>query len=122
MEGRWVIFLNPGMVVDMANAVGYGNPTMLSIKKAIYSILPDKPSNITVARKIPLNIVAAQDWDTSFANAQIFAKLPKFNQDRKVEKYRLASSIHKKTWSRSICKLHRKRPASNNGEQPAPTQ
>ena len=81
----------------MANTVGYGNPTILSMKKSIYSILPDKPSTITVARKIPLNIVAAQDWDTSFANTQIFATLPKFNQDCQVEKYRLASSTQKKT-------------------------
>ena len=54
-----------------------GKPTRLSGKKSLYSVLPDRPDNLANVYIIPPNVVAAGDWDTVFANAQLFATLPK---------------------------------------------
>jgi len=111
-------FFHSGMVIDMANTDdGYGNPTMLSNKKSLYSVLPDRPTNINTVRKIPLNVVAAEGWDTSFANAQLFTKFPKAEQDREHEKYRLASDSQRKACSKAVCKLYKRRPDRDAEEE-----
>jgi len=63
------------------------------------------------------SFVAAKDWDTSFANAQIFTTLQKAKQDRKHKKYWLASNSQWKAWSKAFCKHHKRRPGQDAEEE-----
>ena len=93
------------------------NPHGFPTKKSLYSILPDRPDNLANIYRILSNVVAAGDWDTAFANAQLFATLPRKRQKCKIDKYRPASEAYQRAWRKVVCKLHNSRPGSETEDQ-----